>query len=167
MSYLGSKIIKFLDYNYADFRWVVVRRFSLDSTLKERDVLSAVVAHPYYRDDYYSPLDVLPSGSGEVHGPYMASSISFGSFVREGVTDAVSKILTWARQDGPLSAELEGILDKDILTNFSAGRSIFRLDISSIELESPPVVSRLSGFVEYVVFDKSSRNLELIVCSDD
>jgi hypothetical protein len=76
LEYISHTLIGFDDRSY---RWVSVKRFTCDPAASDEALLSALVRHWRYRDNFLSP-DSHEQDTQTVHGPYRLAQIVPSSF---------------------------------------------------------------------------------------
>lgn len=160
-------VLVFNDYEKGDFRWIDIRSFKCNAEINEIAIIGELLDNPWYKDDYFSPTESEPSGDSVIHGPYMLDSISVRSFAAVSEVSAENSLRHWISQDGELPPALSIEIENNILSKIRGDVSIFQLLEEGLTLQGPPIVSRLSGFLEFIIIDKNNRLIELLVASDD
>jgi len=167
ITHINSEIIRFREAG-PDFRWIDVKFFAYSGSGTAKDALAAVIANPWYDDDYASPSGALPEPSRGLHGPYSLDSIDIASFEKISPRKCRDAVREWATQLGPLPA---GFADKyerfvgDVLDGASAVFALVDLDDAARHQWDAHL--GLLGFHEFVVVSPKSRTIALMVASDD
>jgi hypothetical protein len=167
ITHINSEIIRFRDV-VPDFRWIDVKFFAYSGIGNAKDILAAVIANPWYNDDYASPSGALPEPSRGVHGPYKLDQIAVESFVKSSARKCRETVRSWANQLGPVPAELTTMYDSFVAQVLDASTGVYELP----ELDDTarhPWGGQLGvlGFHEFVVISPKSKTIALLVASDD
>ncbi|WP_344746348.1 hypothetical protein [Streptosporangium vulgare] len=93
LAFASTTLVNFKDGTY---RWVDVKHFRLATPQDDEPLLTALLSHQLYRDDYLGA-DSWKDG-GPVHGPYRLDALSAASFEEIGQEAACATIRTWGRQ---------------------------------------------------------------------
>lgn len=159
-------------------QWISVKLFTLRCDVDDDTALTLLIAHPCYRDAYAGVGGV---GQQEAepywHGPYWLSLISPNTFVKATPDAAAEEIDTFAERtiqtwDGPYArwhdADLEATR-REVHQRFLRATTLYQLpDIrATAQHDWGQTVGSESGFHEFVTIDRRSRELALIVASDD
>lgn len=167
---VGSGIVH-MDKN--TFMWIQLTHFSVDSSLDDRSVLGGLIACPGYVHDYASPFDAeAPVTEPALHGRWYRDQIRVEMFEPSSASDAEAIIQGWAdnqewtepgyRQPPEVQARLAPVYDL-----LRAG-TVFRLRNPGKDAEHEyGFVTGGMGFHEFVVIDRTSERLHLLVASDD
>ncbi|MFI2242550.1 hypothetical protein [Streptomyces chrestomyceticus] len=168
LTHWDSPFINFKDFGFPDgrghgFRWVHIKRFHLPSgSPTDEDLLTALIAHPEFRDTY--------DGAGvwvePRHGQWWADRITPGTYAAVDPSSAAATIRTWATSDVPLPPELDVKLREAVYTPIRQATSRYALgalpedayhDYGPIHIE----------FHELVLIDRCLGTLTLLVAADD
>lgn len=167
---VGSDIVH-MDTN--TFMWVQLTHFSFDPSLDDRSVLDVLVASPGYVHDYASPYDAkAPVTEPALHGRWYRDQIHAELFEPWSASDAEAVIRAWAddqewtdpgyRQPAEVHARLGPVHDL-----LRAG-SVYKLRNPGKDAEHEyGSVTGSMGFHEFVVIDRASERVHVIVASDD
>lgn len=155
------------------FMWIQVTHFSLATAQDDRAMLTSLIASPGYAHDYASPFDPDAAVTEPaIHGRWWRSSIAAESFEECTAADAESTLQGWADQqewtDGDFrqSPSIQRRL-RDVYPLLRAG-ALYRLVNPGAESEHEyGSVTGGMGFHEFVVIDRSSGRVHVVVASDD
>lgn len=146
-------------------RWVSIKIFALPADVDDRTALALLIAHVRYRDSY--------AGTGDkdmvtIHGPYWLSAITPGTFVVVDPTAVETLIRTWAEYYAPWSQIDREAMDREVYSRIAAATAIYTLpDIRASAQHDWGEVVGGDGFHEFVVINRATAELALIVASDD
>lgn len=167
---VGSDIVSM---DKGTFMWVQLTHFTFDPSLDDRTVLADLIASPGYAHDYATPFDgKAPIIEPALHGRWYRDRIRAGLFEPWSASDAQSVIRSWAddqdwtepgyRQPPEVHARLGPVYDL-----MRAG-NLYKLRNPGKEAEHDygGATGEL-GFHEFVVIDRASERLHVIVASDD
>jgi hypothetical protein len=112
LDYVGSDFYNFEDPTY---RWIDVKRFSIDGLVEDREVVAALLEHVRYRDHYTSG-DSQDIDSGTLHGPYRLDAIAPDAYEPITENQAAAAIAEFAHLYGEeppegVSTRIEAGLD--------------------------------------------------------
>lgn len=153
--------------------WIQLTHFDTETGQDDRALLASLIASPAYADDCASPFDAAaPVTEPAVHGRWWRSSIHPERFVPWAASDAMSLIQKWAdeqdwtdrdfRQPPAVQRRL-----KDVYALFQTG-DLYKLDNPAPEHEHEyGFVTGDLGFHEFVVIDRNTRTVHLVIASDD
>jgi len=140
----------------------------LDRGLKGKAALAAVLANPWYDDDYASPSGTLPDPSRGIHGPYTLSKIGLDSFERVSVRACRDAVRAWASLRGDLAPQFTAKYEELLHRHLAGATTVFRL--ANIGPESEHQWGRHIGefgFLEFVIVAPGDGRVSLLVASDD
>lgn len=167
---LGSDLIHL---DQGTYMWIQITRFGIEAGQDDWSLLSSLIASPGYAHDYASPLDPdAEAPPGGVHGRWRREAIHPALFTRCPPQDAQALLHTWAedqawtepgyRQPPSVRARLDSVV-----TLLQAER-VYRLNNPGTDAEHEyGFVTGSLGFHEFVVIDRGSGCLHLVVASDD
>jgi len=163
VSYLEHAFINFEDGTY---RWIDTKHFSFfPADSSDAAVLSALVAHPRYRDTYISP-DSHAIESHGVHGPFLVDRIAPSSFLRLDAQQAQATLEEFCSLDGHLPPpDIRERIAHDISDTFQPASSIYRL--GEVADASHDCTGILWEFRELVVISAERCRLSLHVTAID
>jgi len=155
--------------------WVDLMTFGIASASTDDELLAALMATPAYRHDYCSPFDPadMDYPGASRHANWWLDRLAPSMFERVGADAAVDAVRSWAvEQDwaahyaGP-SDETRAALRDKVLSLFTNG-GVFRLQPPGDEaFHDYGGVVGSTGYHEFVVIDRESAVLHLIVAADD
>lgn len=155
------------------FMWVQLTHFSFDSSLNDRSLLARLIASPGYAHDYASPFDSTASViEPALHGRWFRDHIHPSLFEPCSAADAEALIQSWAddqdwtdpgyRQPSEVHARLARVY-----ALLRAG-NVYMLRNPDEDAEHEyGWVTGAGGFHEFVVIDRVSQRLHVVVASDD
>lgn len=156
----------FINFEDRTYRWIDTKHFSFGpGGSPDSAVLSALIAHPQYRDTYLSP-DSHSIDSQTIHGPYLVERISAASFHRLDLQQAQATLDEFSSPGGylPPPAIRERIA-REISQPFESASSIYRLG------EVPDASHELTGilleFRELITISAAMSRLSLHVAAID
>lgn len=167
ITHVNSEILRFREIG-SDDRWIDVKYFAYPGTGGNKDVLAALIANPWYDDDYASPSGALPEPSRGLHGPYSLASIGVASFSKVSARKSRETVRVWAQSLGPLPDGFARKYDDLMVQLLGAASAIFQLsvlDASARHRWNGQLGA--TGFHEFVVISPASKTVALIVASDD
>ena len=155
-------------------QWVDIKVFTLPADVDDRTALALMIAHVRYRDSYASSTF---EDAKTIHGPYRLSAITPAIFTVVNADDVDSVIRHWAEHvirdwdENFVSwpqAQREA-LEREVYARTRQGTVIYQLpDIrATAQHDWGDVVGSDAGFHEFVIIDRSSGELALVVASDD
>lgn len=160
-------LVNFRPSERVDPRWFDIRVFRVDPLLDDEELISCLVGGEWYGDAYWSRWDGNPAPGNPLHGPYMKSSISEKNFKKISKKDALSKLNNWIFSLGSLEDELIDKIGLYVLPRFSDEMNIYHLETNDLELDTPIIFTRDSGFHEFLIIDRNRSELTLLVATDD
>lgn len=145
------------------YRWVDVRSFGIPRGAQDGELLTALVAHEQFRDDYAGG-GVDPGGIR--HGPYWLRHVTAHAYRAVGKAEALSTIRDWVDQYGPVPESLEEALASQVFDAVDSATSCYRLrDLGSRAFHDWGGVH--ADFHEYVAVDRERALVKLVVAADD
>ena len=147
------------------YRWLDLKRFSLETEMGHADAISALVRHVRYRDTYCAPAD-LWEPAVDIHGPYWLHRITVEAFKPTTRGSAKAVIAEWAHEYGqPGEVNLPALTDAAYAV-FDAASAVFELaDLRAWAQHEWGFV--LGDFHEFVTLDRARHTLTLVVASED
>ncbi|MFF3976997.1 hypothetical protein [Streptomyces sp. NPDC001828] len=171
LTYQGKSFINFRDYAFADardhaYRWVDVKHFLIvPESARDEDLLTALIAHPQFRDNYASDEEGRLDPTGERHGDYWARHITATSYSHVTASAAADTVREWAHQFGPLPEALANELQTVALTPL-IDADCYQLGELDDEFLHDWGGSHID-FHEFVLINRSTGSLSLLVATDD
>lgn len=167
---LGSDIIHL---DRGTYMWIQLTHFAIEAAQNDRSLLRSLIASPGYAHDYASPFD--PDGEVQqsaVHGRWWREAIHPALFAPCTPQDAEVLLYAWAdeqrwaqpgdRQPPRIRARLEAVV------KLLRSERLYRLNNPGADAEHEyGFVTGSLGFYEFVVIDRASGRLHLVVASDD
>lgn len=167
---VGSDIVH-LDKN--TFMWVQVTHFAIDADQQDAEILSSLIASPGYAHDYASPFPSEGAPFGKrVHGRWVLNAITVGRFEAITADRAEADLNRWANEQDWVDPDYRQ--PPDVMQRLRALYPLLRSgDI--YKLHNPGAEDEHDygdftgdmGFHEFVVVDRRTRMLHVIVASDD
>lgn len=169
LTHEGSTFINFRNYKFQDsrshaFRWVDIKRLRLPAeSVGDKELLAALIGHEQFRDDYAGG-GVLPEGLR--HGPYWVSAVTPNVYEAVGREWSALILWEWANQFEDVPANLATELQREVFDLLAAAERIYYL--SELGDEAIHDWGRVhSDFHEFVLIDRSSGQITLLVAADD
>ncbi|MFC8453847.1 hypothetical protein [Kitasatospora sp. NPDC057223] len=160
--------VSFRDHEFAQpgahgYRWVDVRVFGTPRGASDGELLTALVAHEQFRDDYAGG-GVDPAGTR--HGPYWLTHVTAHAYDAVSSTEALSTLRGWAGQHGTVPEPLEETLAAQVFAAVESATTCYRLrNLGKRAFHDWGGVH--TDFHEYVVVDRERALLRLVVATDD
>jgi len=154
------------------FMWVQTIRFKISRDDDDQSLLRCLIATPWYCHDYASPFDpdrevVEPA----VHGRWWRSSISPELFEPCDASDAETVLTDWAENHdwgGGYRPSQDALQQLQVTFSVFHSGSLYQLHNPGPEhVHDYGWVTGGMGFHEFVVIDRDSLLLHLMVASDD
>lgn len=161
--YEGEVFINFRNHTY---QWVSIKLFALPRDADDHEVLALLIRHVRYRDSY--------GGTGDkdmetIHGPYWLHAVTPEAFSPVSASDAEALLRTWAEYAAPLPAARRDEMEHELYFRFRRATSRYQLpdlrDIAQHDWGSS--VGSVTGFFEFVLIDRQTGSVALVVASDD
>jgi hypothetical protein len=165
LTFLDHQLVVFKPY----YHWADIKRFVMDPTVGDQDLLSALIETDEYHD-HYAGQTTVEQKHHSLHGPYELAAITPGLYEKSSTGEARDRMRDW------LSAWLDGNPERfGVLAQFHEvvlphldGDAVYRLpELRSIAEHEWGWVVGVDGFHEFVVLDHANRLLTLFVASDD
>lgn len=163
--YLGGVFINFRNHTY---QWVSLKLFELPADADDNEVLASLIRHVRYRDSY--------NGTGDedmktIHGPYQLSAITPDSFIALSASDIETLVRTWAEYAAPLPDPRRAEMERELYPRIRQSTSSYQLpdlrDSAQHDEGWGTSVGSATGFFEWVLINRASGSLALVVASDD
>ncbi|WP_326693158.1 hypothetical protein OIE63_39185 (plasmid) [Streptomyces sp. NBC_01795] len=168
LAHEGSAFINFRRYlpdpKEHGFRWVDIKqlRFCAQS-VDDGGLLAALIGHEQFRNDYAGG-GVLPEGTR--HGPYWRRLITPDVYEPVSQEKAVRILREWVDPLRDVPAVLEAELQREVFDRLVAADGIYYLN--ELGDEAIHDWGRVHDyFHEFVLVDRSARQIALIVAADD
>jgi len=155
------------------FMWIQLTHFAIEPAQDDRSLLASVIASPGYAHDYASPFDAeAVITEPAVHGRWWRSSIRAEMFEPWTAADAESLLQSWADDQNWTDPNYRPSPEADqrLREVYALLRSggLYKLCNPEAKHEHDyGSVTGGGGFHEFVVIDRNSRILHLVVASDD
>ncbi|WP_440072416.1 hypothetical protein [Streptosporangium sp. OZ121] len=162
LAFASTTLVNFKDGTY---RWVDVKHFRLATPQDDEPLLTALLSHQLYRDDYLGS-DSWKDG-GPVHGPYRLDALSAASFEEIDQESACATIRTWAGRYADLPETIAHDLEAEVYPLIRAATSRYRLRDLDETARDDDLGWILGEFHELVMIDRNEDSLTVIVASDD
>jgi len=154
------------------YMWVHLERFTFDVAHDDRAILAELIASDAYAWDFAtSPAPPHPIWlEHRIHGKWPLDAINVDRFRPISPNDAVAVIDKWAREqewsDSDYRQPEDALLRLEPVYELLRSGSVFQLDNPAEEEVEGFWVGSM-GFHEFVVLDRSSGSLHVVVASDD
>ncbi|TRW79338.1 hypothetical protein FK535_22765 [Mycolicibacterium sp. 018/SC-01/001] len=146
-------------------QWVSIKVFTLPDVLDDRDALASLIAHVRYRDSYASSTF---TDAKTIHGPYVLHAITPDTFTAADPALADNEIRTWTELHAVWPPADREAMDREVYARFRRATALYRLpDIRAWAQHDWGEIVGSDGFHEFVVIDRGSGQLALVVASDD
>ncbi|PJM97911.1 hypothetical protein CG740_38570 [Streptomyces sp. CB01201] len=168
LTHWDSPFINFKDFDFPGgrghgYRWVQIKRFHLPpGSPTDQDLLTALIAHPEFRDTY--------DGAGlwlePRHGQWWADRITPGTYEAVGEPSATGTIRAWATSGASLPPDLNARLQEAVYTPIRQATSRYALGAlpEDAHHDYGPIHNE---FHELVLIDHHLGTLALLVAADD
>jgi hypothetical protein len=165
LTYVDETAIVFANNTY---QFIVLREFNLpaDESIGDRDVLTALVANRHYRGSFVGTGD----GDSTIHGPYQVQAITADSFIPVSAADAESLLRAWAEYTSALPEAVRTAIERDVYPRINAATAVYRLPTlppEARETEWRLALGNATGFHEFVLIDRASSVVTLLIATDD
>lgn len=167
---VGSDVVH-LDKN--TFMWFQMSHFAIDVDQDDDEILASLLGSPAYAHDYASP---FPSASEAfdktIHGRWVLKAIKIGRFETTTADRAEVDLERWANEQDwtdPGYRQPPDVMHRLRAAYSLLGRGeLYKLRNPGPEAEhASGAVTGTMGFYEFIVIDRSSATLHVIVASDD
>jgi len=161
LAYKGGVFINFRTSR----QWVSIKLFALPANTDDHAVLSLLISNVRYRDSY--------GGTGDkdmetIHGPYWLYAITPEVFSPASASDAEALIRTWTQYDVPLTADDCAAMEREVYPRIQEATSRYHLpDLTDTAQHDWGSSIGTDGFHEFVLIDRRSASVALLVASDD
>jgi hypothetical protein len=165
LGYQGKVFINFRNHTY---QWVSIKLFALPADSDDYQVLQLLLGHVRYRDSY--------NGTGDkdmetIHGPYWLYAIAPELFSPVSAADTEILIRTWAEYAAPLPAPRREEMEHELYPRIRNATSRYQLpdlrDTAAHHDQGWGTSVGSDGFHEFVLIDRHSGGVALVVASDD
>ncbi|KPH99854.1 hypothetical protein OV450_0702 [Actinobacteria bacterium OV450] len=168
LTHRDSPFINFKDFDFPDrrghgHRWVSIKRFLLPAgTPNDHDLLSALIAHPEFRDTY----DGAGVWTEPRHGQWWADRITPRAYEAVDESRATATVHTWATSGVPLPPDLGAKLREAVYAPIRQATS--RYVLGTLPDDAHHDYGPLHvDFHELVLIDRRIGALTLLVAADD
>jgi hypothetical protein len=161
--YQDEVLINFRNHTY---QWVSIKLFALPPDSDDYAALALLIHHVRYRDSYGGTGD---KDMGTIHGPYWLYAITPEMFSAVSATEVEAVIRTWAEYAAPLPDSRREEMDRELYPRIRNATSRYQLpDLrDAAEHDWGGSVGSITGFFEFVLIDRHSGIVALVVASDD
>ncbi|WP_329395013.1 hypothetical protein [Streptomyces melanogenes] len=168
LTHWDSPFINFRDFDFPDgrghgYRWVQIKRFHLAlGSPTDQDLLTALIAHPEFRDTY----DGVGVWLEPRHGQWWSDRITPGAYAAVDEASATGIIHTWATGGVPLPPDLDARLHEAVYTPIR--QSTHRYVLGALPEDAHHDYGPIHiEFHELVLIDRRLGTLALLVAADD
>ncbi|MFJ3336028.1 hypothetical protein [Streptomyces sp. NPDC086766] len=153
-----------LDPKEHGYRWVAIKQLRFSAGfLDDRGLLGALIGHEQFRDDYAGG-GVLQDGPR--HGPYWLRLITPDLYEPVSQEKAVQILREWVDPLWDVPTELKAGLQREVFDRLAAADGIYYL--SELGDEAIHDWGRVHDyFHEFVLIDRSTGQIALVVAADD
>jgi hypothetical protein len=146
-------------------QWVLIKLFALPTNAYDREVLALLIRHARYRDSYAAPEF---KDAGTIHGPYWLSAITAEDFVPVSAADAEALLRTWANYTVPLNDDDSAAMEREVYPRIRQATCRYQLaDLRDTAEHDWGYVVGSDGFHEFVLINRQTNDVALLVASDD
>jgi hypothetical protein len=146
-------------------QWVLIKLFALPPAADDHEVLALLIHHLRYRDSYAAPEF---KDAETIHGPYWLNAITPEVFSPVAPGDAEALIRTWADYTVPLSDDDRTAMEREVYPRIREATSCYQLpDMRDTAQHDWGYVVGSDGFHEFVLINRQTNNVALLVASDD
>ncbi|WP_156748061.1 hypothetical protein [Mycobacterium sp. E3198] len=146
-------------------QWVLIKLFGLPSDADDHQVLALLTHHLRYRDSYAAEEF---KDAENIHGPYWLNAITPEVFSSVSAADAEALIRTWADYTVPLTDDDRAAMEREVYPRIREATSRYQLpDMRETALHDWGYVVGSDGFHEFVLINRQTNNVALLVASDD
>jgi hypothetical protein len=157
----------FINFRNRTRQWVSIKLFALPAGTDDYEVLQLLLGHVRYRDSY--------GGTGDkdmenIHGPYWLYAVAPELFSPASAADAEVLIRTWAEYAAPLPDPRREDMEHELYPRIRNATSRYQLaDLRDTAQNIHEWGSSVGsdGFHEFVLIDRHSGSVALVVASDD
>jgi muconolactone delta-isomerase len=159
--YQGEVLINFRTSR----QWVSIKLFAVAADTDDHDVLASLICHLRYRDSYAA---AEFKDAETIHGPYWLRAITPDVFSVVSATDAEALIRTWADYTVPLTDEDRAAMEREVYPRIADATSRYLLpDLRDTAQHDWGASVGADGFYEFVLIDRHTNVVALVVASDD
>jgi hypothetical protein len=146
-------------------QWVSIKLFELPPDADDHAVLALLIHHLRYRDSYAAPEF---KDAETIHGPYWLDAITPEVFSPMSAADAEALIRTWADYTVPLTDDDREAMEREVYPRITGATSRYQLpDLRDTAQHDWGYVVGSDGFYEFVLINRHTNNVALLVASDD
>lgn len=155
------------------YMWVTTKRFSVDLTATDREMIEDLMSHRAFRVTFCGDeLGPAEPSAEDVHGPFLLSRISPDHYRQTDPSAAGAAIHGWANDQDwtpPYQGQSEETMDALRTSIYSLLRRGTVYELAGLSDEDKWEFSFVGGigYLEFVVIDRERAELHLIVCADD
>jgi hypothetical protein len=147
------------------YQFIDVQTFVLPDVADDRAVVELLIGRVRYRHGYASQ---EYRDAKLIHGPYWLAAISWERFSAVSAVAAEALISTWANDDAVVPESDYPVLNAQVFGPIREATSIYQLaDLRASAEHDWGYVVGLTGFHEFVVINRHTGTLRLIVATDD
>ncbi|BBZ15242.1 hypothetical protein BST20_18225 [Mycobacterium branderi] len=148
-------------------QWVDIKLFALPEGAGDDAVLAMLIGHRLYRDSY--ALGSQEKHEAPIHGPYRLEVLTSAAYSPVSAEDAEALLRTWAEYEVPLPDIQRDELERELYSRIRAASSCYQLANlgRSAWHDWGGVVGSSTGFHEFVLIDRATASVALVVASDD
>lgn len=167
---VGSDIVH-LDKN--TFMWVQMTHFAIDVDQEDAEILASLISSPDYAHDYASPFPSASAPFGKpIHGRWVLDAINVGRFEATTADRAEADLHSWANEQewtDPGYPQPPDVMHRlQALYSLLRTGDVYKLHNPGSEAEHDyGFVTGGTGFHEFIVIDRGTRTLHVLVASDD
>ena len=146
-------------------QWVLIKLFALPPDADDHKVLELLTHHIRYRDSYAAPEF---KDAETIHGPYWLNAITPEVFSPVSAADAEALIRTWADYTVRLTDYDRAAMEREVYSRIREATSRYQLpDMRGTALHDWGYVVGSDGFHEFVLINRQTNDVALLVASDD
>lgn len=155
----------FVNFRY-NRQWVNIKLFASPADADDDAVLALLIGHRLYRDSY--ALGSYEKHEAPIHGPYRLEVLTPAAYSPVSADDAEALLRTWAEYYEPLPETQRDELERELYSRIRAASSCYQLALGeSAWHDWGWVVGSVTGFHEFVLIDRETGSVALVVASDD
>ncbi len=148
-------------------QWVILKLFGLPADADDDAVLALMIGHRLYRDSF--ALGSQEKHEAPIHGPYRLEVLTPAAYSPVSADDAEALLRTWAEYEVPLPETQRDELERELYSRIRAASSCYQLaNLGEAAWHDwGGVVGSSTGFHEFVLIDRETGSVALVVASDD
>lgn len=147
------------------YQFIDVQTFVFTEAVDDRAAIELLIGHVRYRHGYASQ---EYRDAKLIHGPYWLAAITWESFSKVSAVAAAALISIWANHDAVMPDSDYPVMNAQVFGPLEEATSIYQLaDLRATAEHDWGYVVCLSGFHEFVVINRHTTRLRLIVATDD